>query len=207
MKKLLIIFVAAIILLAGCGTKNMENNLPESNKRVEADRTLPNHEDLAKTYAEAVIKTSMGDITIKFYADLSPKTVNNFMNLAKDDFYNGILFHRVIPDFMIQAGDPFSKKDDWSIHGAGGPGYAFEDEFNEQKLVKGSVAMANSGPNTNGSQFFIITADATYWLDGMHTNFGYVTEGMDIIDAISLVDKNENNHPLEDVVINSIELK
>jgi cyclophilin family peptidyl-prolyl cis-trans isomerase len=108
---------------------------------------------------------------------------------------------------MIQAGDPNSKDDDWTNDGLGGPGYDFADEINDQKLVRGALAMANRGANTNGSQFFIITAVDTPWLDGRHTNFGYVVEGMDVVDKISLTKVNEDNHPLEDITIESVELK
>ncbi|MDO8668315.1 MAG: peptidylprolyl isomerase [bacterium] len=163
-------------------------------------------ENLAEQFDSAVIKTNLGDMTVKFYAQESPITVNNFMNLAKAGFYNGTKFHRVIKDFMIQGGDPNSKDNDWSNDGQGGPGYQFQDEFNQHKLVKGSLAMANSGPNTNGSQFFIVTAEATSWLDGKHTNFGEVTGGLDIVEKIGKVKVNENDHPTEDVIINSIEL-
>jgi len=163
-------------------------------------------EDLAKDYNSAIIKTNFGDIKVKFYAEESPLTVNNFLNLAKKGFYNGTKFHRVIKDFMIQGGDPLSKDDNWADDGTGGPGYRFQDEINQHKLVKGSLAMANSGPNTNGSQFFIVTKEATPWLDGKHTNFGYVVEGMDVVDKIEAVRTNEQDHPLEDVVIESIEL-
>jgi len=163
-------------------------------------------ENLAAEFDSAIIKTNFGDIVVKFYVAESPITVNNFLNLAKANFYNGIKFHRVMKDFMIQGGDPNSKDDDWSNDGMGGPGYKFQDEFNEHKLVKGSLAMANSGPDTNGSQFFIVTAEATPWLDGKHTNFGYVTGGLDIVEKIENVEVNENDHPLADVVINSVEL-
>lgn len=162
--------------------------------------------NLAEQFDSAVIKINFGDITVKFYAKESPITVNNFLNLAQAGFYNGTKFHRVIKDFMIQGGDPLSKDDDWSNHGQGGPGYQFQDEINQHKLVKGSLAMANSGPNTNGSQFFIVTKDATPWLDGKHTNFGYVTGGLDIVEKIERVSVNENDHPTADVIINSIEL-
>ncbi|MFH1564610.1 MAG: peptidylprolyl isomerase [bacterium] len=167
---------------------------------------LDGQDDLVSKYDQALLKTNFGDIKVKFYNDESPKTVNNFLSLANEGFYNGTKFHRVIKDFMIQGGDPNSKDDDWSNDGTGGPGYKFEDEFNENKLVKGSLAMANAGPNTNGSQFFIVTAEATPWLDGKHTNFGYVTEGMNVVDKIKQVDKNANDHPTTDVTIESIEL-
>ncbi len=153
------------------------------------------------------MKTSLGDITVKFYNEDAPVTVNNFLNLAKAGFYDGTRFHRVIKDFMIQGGDPNSKDDDWSNDGRGGPGYTFKDEINGHKLVRGSLAMANAGPDTNGSQFFIVTAAATPWLDGRHTNFGEVVAGMDVVSKIEDVQVNENDHPLENVTIESIDLK
>jgi len=155
----------------------------------------------------AVFSTSMGSFTVAFY-DESPKTVENFIKLAKAGFYNGVRFHRVIKDFMIQSGDPLSKdeglKQQW---GTGGPGYQFADEFNEHPLVRGSLAMANAGPNTNGSQFFIVTAESTPWLDGKHTNFGYVTEGMDVITNIENVQTDNSDHPIQNVTIDSINIQ
>ncbi len=162
--------------------------------------------DLNKDFNGIIMKTNMGDIKIKLYGEDSPLTVNNFLNLAQKGFYDKTKFHRVISKFMIQGGDPNSKDDNWADDGTGGPGYKFSDEFNTHKLVKGSLAMANSGPNTNGSQFFIVTAESTPWLDGKHTNFGEVVEGMDVVDAIEAVEKNERDHPIEDVTINSMEL-
>lgn len=163
-------------------------------------------EDLVSQYDQARIKTNAGYIQIKFYNEDSPFTVNNFLNLAKLGFFDDIKFHRVIPNFMIQTGDPNSKDNDWSDDGMGGPGYRFKDEFNENKIVKGSLAMANAGPDTNGSQFFIVTAESTSWLDGKHTNFGYVVSGMSVIDAISNVETNPQDHPMVDIIIESIEL-
>ena len=178
----------------------------DSNK-VELKQPDPSRfKNLTSDYTGAIIKTNFGDIKVVFYGQESPKTVNNFLNLAKINFYNQTKFHRVIKDFMIQGGDPNSRDDDWSNDGTGGPGYKFEDEMNTHKLVKGSLAMANSGPNTNGSQFFIVTAGNTPWLDGKHTNFGEVTAGMDIVEKIENVDINNNNHPIKDVTIESIEL-
>jgi len=162
--------------------------------------------DLIKDFNGIVMHTNKGDIEISLYSKLSPLTVNNFLNLANDGFYDGTKFHRVIPNFMIQGGDPNSKDNNWDDDGMGGPGYKFPDEFNSQKLVKGSLAMANSGPNTNGSQFFIVTAKETPWLDGKHTNFGQVIEGLEVVDMIEGVKTNEKNHPLEDVIIESINL-
>jgi cyclophilin family peptidyl-prolyl cis-trans isomerase len=141
----------------------------------------------------------MGAIAIEFFDDDAPKTVANFKKLAGDGFYNGVIFHRVIPDFMVQGGDPTGT-------GSGGPGYTFEDEFNDQKVERGALAMANAGPNTNGSQFFIVTADACPWLDGKHTVFGRVTDGMDVVDAMSDLDRDARDKPREDVAIERVEL-
>ncbi|PIP34659.1 peptidylprolyl isomerase [Candidatus Falkowbacteria bacterium CG23_combo_of_CG06-09_8_20_14_all_41_10] len=180
---------------------NIDSSATSSN------RVIPGQEDLYQKYKEAIVKTNYGDITVEFYGDDSPITVNNFMNLASDGFYNNTRFHRVIEDFMIQGGDPNSKGKDVSSYGTGGPGYKFDDEFNNHKLVRGSLAMANSGPNTNGSQFFIVTKEATPWLDGVHTNFGRVISGMKVADKIESLETNESGLPAKDVIIKSIELK
>lgn len=153
-----------------------------------------------------VMHTNLGDITVELFAEAAPKTVENFLKLSKSGFYDGTKFHRVIKDFMIQGGDPNSKDDDWSNDGMGGPGYAFEDEINPHKVVRGALAMANAGPNTNGSQFFIVTADATPWLDGKHTVFGKVVEGMNVVDKIENLETNQNDHPMEDAVVESVEI-
>jgi cyclophilin family peptidyl-prolyl cis-trans isomerase len=147
----------------------------------------------------ATIVTNRGPIEIELFADDAPKTVENFTKLAGDGFYDGIVLHRVIENFMVQGGDPTGT-------GSGGPGYQFEDEINPHKVARGALAMANAGPNTNGSQFFIVTADACPWLDGLHTVFGQVTGGMDIVDQISRVDTDMNDRPLEDVTIDSVAL-
>ena len=147
----------------------------------------------------ATMLTNHGTIEIELFDDDAPKTVENFKKLASDGFYDGIVFHRVIEAFMIQGGDPTGT-------GSGGPGYQFEDEFNDNKVERGALAMANAGPNTNGSQFFIVTADACPWLDGKHTVFGKVTSGMDVVDAISQVDTGPGDKPREDVKIESIAL-
>jgi len=169
-------------------------------------KTLDGQVDLFAQYSQALIKTNYGDITVKLYGADSSITVNNFLNLAKKDFYNGTKFHRVIKDFMIQGGDPLSQGTDSSVWGTGGPGYKFNDEFNTHKLVAGSLAMANSGSDTNGSQFFIVTAPATSWLDGRHTNFGEVVSGMDVVKKIEAVETGASDRPVKDVVISSIEL-
>ena len=147
----------------------------------------------------ATMQTNHGAIEIELFDDDAPKTVANFTKLARDGFYDGVIFHRVIQDFMIQGGDPTGT-------GSGGPGYQFEDEFNDWKVVRGALAMANAGPNTNGSQFFIVTAEACPWLDGKHTVFGRVTSGMDVVDAIENVDKGPLDKPREDVRIESLTL-
>ncbi len=147
----------------------------------------------------ATLQTNHGAIDVELYPDDAPKTVDNFVKLARDGFYDGLIFHRVIPDFMIQGGDPTGT-------GSGGPGYSFEDEFNRQKIDRGALAMANAGPNTNGSQFFIVTADACPWLDGKHTVFGRVTSGMDVADKISELPSDANDKPREDAVIERVEV-
>lgn len=154
----------------------------------------------------AIMKTNFGDIKIKLYDKDAPKTVENFIKLSESKFYDEVKFHRVIKNFMIQGGDPNSKDDDWSNDGTGGPGYSFNDEINQHKIIKGTLAMANSGPNTNGSQFFIVTAESTPWLDGKHTAFGEITEGMDIVLKIENVKTNQNDHPVQDVIIKTIEI-
>lgn len=147
----------------------------------------------------ATLHTSEGAIEIELFPEDAPKTVENFTRLAGEGFYDGLVFHRVIPDFMIQGGCPLGT-------GTGGPGYQFEDEFNDHPVVRGSLAMANAGPNTNGSQFFIVTAEATPWLDGKHTVFGQVTTGLDVVDRISLVDRDGRDHPTTPVTIDRVEI-
>jgi len=147
----------------------------------------------------ATMHTNHGAIELELFDDDAPKTVENFRKLAADGFYDGVSFHRVIRDFMIQGGDPTGT-------GSGGPGYTFEDEFNEHKIERGALAMANAGPNTNGSQFFIVTTDAAPWLDGKHTVFGRVTAGMEAVDSIEGTDTNAADKPVADAVIQRIEL-
>ncbi len=192
----------------------------KSDSLVDTDSTEPSASDkkeqsmqeTKKTYTKpfelelkegvnykAVLTTTKGVITIDLFEKEAPKTVNNFVALVNDGYYNGIIFHRVIEDFMIQGGDPTGT-------GTGGPGYQFEDEQSGIKLVKGSLAMANSGPATNGSQFFIVTAASTPWLDGKHTNFGVVTDGLDVVEAISKVQKDAGDKPLDPVVITKAEI-
>lgn len=223
MKKYLLFMAIISLTLTGCTTKSVEtvkegnqasdlkNEAAPVEKSAQDTKTSSmdnnNQEDLAAEFQYAVIKTSKGDIKVKFYGEDSPATVNNFLNLAKSGFYDGVRFHRVIKDFMIQGGDPLSKDDAMKARwGTGGPGYAFADEFNAHKLVKGSLAMANSGPNTNGSQFFIVTAPETPWLDGRHTNFGEVVEGMDVVTAIENSATEGPDRPVVDIAITGVEL-
>ena len=149
----------------------------------------------------AVYETSLGDITCELYPKQTPKTVANLKTLAEKDFYNGTIFHRVIPDFMIQAGDPEGT-------GMGGPGYQFEDEFSDELGFDqvGRLAMANSGPNTNGSQFFITVAETT-WLNNKHTIFGQVIKGYDVVEAISKVDRDGSDRPDEKIVLKKVTIK
>jgi cyclophilin family peptidyl-prolyl cis-trans isomerase len=148
----------------------------------------------------ATISTSEGDVAFELFDADAPKTVENFKKLAKDGFYDGLIFHRVIPDFMIQGGCPNGT-------GTGGPGYQFEDEINEHKIVRGTLAMANAGPNTNGSQFFIVTADATPWLDGKHTAFGQVTGGEDVVQKIGTTQTGPGDRPVTPIEIRSVTIE
>ena len=145
----------------------------------------------------ATMHTSEGDIQLELFEEDAPKTVGNFTKLAGEGFYDGLIFHRVIPDFMIQGGCPQGT-------GTGGPGYTFEDEINDNKVVRGALAMANAGPNTNGSQFFIVTADACPWLDGKHTVFGEVTAGMEVIDKLEGLPTDARDRPQEPAVIEKL---
>jgi len=147
----------------------------------------------------ATMQTTQGDITIELFDADAPKTVENFKKLAADGFYDGLSFHRVIKDFMVQGGCPLGT-------GTGGPGYTFEDEFNDHKVVRGALAMANSGPNTNGSQFFIVTAGAAPWLDGKHTVFGEVTGGLGVVDVIERLPTDRSDKPKEDAKITALKV-
>ncbi len=179
------------------------NNQPQKENMSDINKTsMPKPEmsiDPSKQYT-ATMETNRGTIKLELFADQTPITVNNFIYLARQGFYDSLTFHRVIPDFMIQAGCP---KGD----GTGSPGYQFQDENNPAPLVKGSLAMANSGPNTNGSQFFIVTADATPWLNDKHTNFGKVIAGMDVVEEIEQTQTGLRDKPVKPIVINSVEIE
>lgn len=197
---ILIGLIAAFALIPTPAAKESADN---SNAANNQNFNMQN----AQANQTVVLKTNFGDIVLELFSADAPKTVENFIKLSKSEFYNGTKFHRVIKGFMIQGGDPNSKDDDWSDDGMGGPGYKFEDEINSHKLVRGVLAMANAGANTNGSQFFIVTTEATPHLDGRHTAFGKVLSGMDIVDKIESVKVNGNDHPTDDVIVNNIEIQ
>lgn len=210
--KVLILLAAAVFLGLSCGKKE-ESILPQK-EQTQAPNPISVTEpetSMATTTPESsqektiiTLQTSLGNIKLELFPQDAPKTVANFVKLAESNFYDGTTFHRVIPDFMIQGGDPLSKDDNPDNDGTGGPGYMFEDEINSRKIVRGTLAMANAGPDTNGSQFFIVTADATPWLDGKHTVFGQVTDGMDVVEAINKVERDGNDRPIKNVVVSKI---
>tara|TARA_B100001996_G_scaffold329805_1_gene277673 strand:- start:607 stop:1242 length:636 start_codon:yes stop_codon:yes gene_type:complete len=206
------IFYLILILFISCSTQgeDVTNQLELENKekdiKMNEDKvytSMPEMNiDVDKTYT-AVMKTNMGIINIEFFTKEAPLTVNNFINLSKDGYYNGVIFHRVINGFMIQGGDPSG-----TGHGEMGkyPGYNFKDELNNQiPYEKGILAMANAGPDTNGSQFFIMHVD--YPLPYQYTIFGKVTEGLDVVDKIASVETAEGDRPVNDIVIESVEIK
>jgi len=193
-----------ILVLAAVGIVVFFMVYASNNEKEIAQNITEKHLE----YKGAILKTNLGDIEVEFFTNEAPLTVANFTALAENDFYNGTRFHRVIKDFMIQGGDPLSKDDalreQW---GGGGPGYTFKDEFNENKVVRGALAMANAGPNTNGSQFFIVTTQAAPWLDGKHTVFGKVVSGMEVVDRIEGTPTDTRDRPLEPVTIDRVLLK
>ena len=225
MKNFLWLILPAVgLVLAGCGQQSApqtnDNAAPTASDQAPAAATATpvdfsanpvlattTGKQLLAKYTAAVLRTNFGDITVKFYPQDAPQTITNFIKLSLVGFYDKVKFHRVIKDFMIQSGDPNSKDDNWSDDGLGGPGYTVPDEINTRKLVLGSVAMANQGqPDTGGSQFFIVTVSSTPWLDGRYTNFGEVTAGLEAVKKIGNLPTNENDHPTQDVIINSVEL-
>lgn len=202
---LLVIIMAYFSFFTGGTQVKNENKQPIiENKNTQSD----NSNTKINKNMTITMKTNMGDIEIKLNSERTPNTVANFVKLAEARFYNGTRFHRVIKDFMIQGGDPLSKdvtkKNYW---GTGGPDYKFADEFlADDNMVEGDLAMANSGPNTNGSQFFIVTATATPWLNGKHTIFGKVTKGMDIVKKIEDTKVDGGDKPLTDMIVNSVSI-
>ena len=206
-------YIIVLILLISCGGSTETSNETTVTTTTETTTTLG--ENMDKTYTQphemtinnsksytAIIKTSLGDMKVEFFTNDAPMTVNNFINLAQDGYYDGVIFHRVISDFMIQGGDPSG-----TGHGDYGkyPGYQFQDELNNQiPYSKGILAMANSGPNTNGSQFFIMHVD--YPLPYNYTIFGKVVEGLDVIDIIATVETGAGDKPTSDVIIETVEI-
>jgi cyclophilin family peptidyl-prolyl cis-trans isomerase len=150
--------------------------------------------------SQMTMTTNHGDIVLELFDEDAPETVQNFRNLAEKGFYDGLIFHRVIPDFMVQGGCPQGT-------GTGGPGYTFKDEINDHKVVRGALAMANAGPNTNGSQFFIVTTEAAPWLDGKHTVFGEVADGMDVVDKIGTLPTDARDRPTQEARIERLAVK
>ena len=210
MKK--IILLALITFISCSNESDTLNESVQLNANEQEGDVLSNNKvydsmpemniDISKKYT-AVIKTSMGDMSIEFFTEDAPMTVNNFINLSRDGYYDNVIFHRVISGFMIQGGDPSG-----TGHGEMGkyPGYKFEDELNNQRSYdKGILAMANAGPDTNGSQFFIMHVD--YPLPYQYTIFGFVTEGLEVIDKIASVETGDGDKPINDVVIETIEVK
>ena len=210
MKKLFVLF----LLLSFCSSGN-EENIEEAEEQIETTTTIgvemsdkvydkqPEMNINTDSSYTAVIKTNLGDMTVEFFTDDAPMTVNNFINLSRDGYYDDVIFHRVISGFMIQGGDPSG-----TGHGEMGkyPGYKFEDELNNQRAYeKGILAMANAGPDTNGSQFFIMHID--YPLPYQYTIFGIVTDGQDVIDKIASVQTGDGDRPVTDVVIKTVEVK
>lgn len=201
-------FVIALVLVAGAlGTWWYFADSAEKTKQTMEQK---NATQVAASWSGATLKTNYGSIQISFLTDKAPKTVVNFVKLVEEGFYDSTKFHRVIADFMIQGGDPLSKDDtnkDKGLWGTGGPGYQFADEINDEKFVRGAVAMANSGPNTNGSQFFIVTAKETPWLQGKHTIFAKVTGGLDVALAISHAEVGARDIPKSPVILEKVILK
>ena len=206
LKKNIYRFLIISLFVSACGSNEVEEITETTIQDNKGESTMSDEKvyssipemsiDQSKSYT-AVIQTSMGDLTVEFFSDTAPVTVNNFISLSNDGYYDNIIFHRVISGFMIQGGDPSG-----TGHGEYGkfPGYTFEDELNNQQpYEKGILAMANAGPNTNGSQFFIMHVD--YPLPYQYTIFGKVTDGLDVIDTIASVQTAEGDKPVEDVVI------
>ena len=216
---LIVVILAAVVLWVGNrsdyedileeedlledGERADHESVPEEDLVQESEEVFANDQEEINMNQKATLKTTKGDIVLEFYPELAPNAVRNFQSLAEQGFYEGVIFHRVIENFMIQGGDPTGT-------GRGGPGYTFDDEFDpgseiaKQGYTRGTLAMANSGPNTNGSQFFIMHKD--YPLPYQYTIFGRVTEGMDVVDAIATTNTDSGDRPLEDIVINEVVL-
>ena len=191
------------------GGENHANDIgyaEEAIEQAQRNRTVTNSNTLENMEVQkATLQTSMGDIEVELFTEATPITAGNFISLAEAGFYTDVKFHRVIPGFMAQAGDPLTKDDSQeALWGTGGPGYTIEDEFVPGlSNVRGTLSMANAGPNTGGSQFFINVADNTF-LDGKHAVFGRVVSGMDIVDAMVTVETDGQDRPVEAIVIQEV---
>lgn len=190
--------LAAAALLQGCAGPRQELVSPPGPAVFEEPVSPIKSPTKEERVVKVKIETTLGDIHAELYADEAPKTVENFVKLAEKKFYDGIIFHRVIPDFMIQTGDPTGT-------GRGGPGYSFEDEFSPKLRhdQPGILSMANSGPHTNGSQFFI-TETATPWLDGRHSVFGRVTEGIEVVHQIAQAPRDSQDKPRQTISMKKV---
>jgi cyclophilin family peptidyl-prolyl cis-trans isomerase len=190
-----------ITLLIGFFSGDKTDSKTATNDEVKTIKVM------AETKQIVTLETSLGNIELELYPSKAPKTVENFVTLAKKGFYENTKFHRVIKNFMIQGGDPYTKGEDTSVYGTGGPGYKFADEQNDLQMVRGMIAMANSGPNTNGSQFFIVTIKEAEWLTGKHTIFGKVVSGMEVVDKIEASKTGPNDQPIVPVIVNKVIVK
>lgn len=214
MSKFWILLLVFVLFVSGCTTDTPKEQLnsadslvdkSDEDEQIREDEMMQMSEppemqiDVNKDYY-AILETSAGNIKIKFFPKEAPKTVNNFVVLGKKDFYDGTIFHRVISGFMIQGGDPEGT-------GMGGPAYQFEDEKNSLRHTKGKISMANAGPNTNGSQFFIVVAQETPWLDGMHTIFGEIVEGLETVDKIASAETGPQDRPMTDIKLNKVTIE
>ncbi len=195
-----IVIIIAITILIGF-LADSDNKKNSNEVKIISEKNMNNDNKIV------ILETTLGNIELELYPDKAPKTVENFIKLASSGFYDNTKFHRVIKDFMIQGGDPYTKGEDTSVYGTGGPGYKFADEANDLSMVRGMIAMANSGPDTNGSQFFIVTISEAGWLTGKHTIFGKVISGMETVDKIENTRTGERDMPITPVSINNIIIK
>ena len=196
-----LVILVIITLLIGYASGNNPAAKPTANNEIKTIKVMAEQKQVV------TLETSLGNIELTLYPEKAPKTVENFVKLAGSGFYENTKFHRVIKGFMIQGGDPYTKGEDTSVYGTGGPGYKFADEPNDLPMVAGMIAMANSGRDTNGSQFFIITASSTPWLVGHHTVFGKVTAGMDVVTKIENTKTGVNDLPVTPVIVNKVDVK
>ncbi len=213
MKYLILIgIIASLLMVSLVWYVKSKPGLAEKNEvageRIEKTQNPPQQVARQASLPVVLLHTNVGDIEVELWSDRAPKTVENFLKLAQQGFYNDVKFHRVIQGFMIQTGDPLSKDKDIANDGTGGPGYTIIDEFHgDDQLIRGVVAMANTGqPNSGGSQFFVVTAEETPWLNGKHTAFGKVVSGLDVVDQIESTQVNDRDQPLTPVIIQSIDV-